>query len=250
MTSSDKDNTTNENESMQSRKSSLLSTSLVKLIVMFIMTWKIMHNLPDAAVSIVFCFLKRLLELFSRLFNCSRLKLVSDLLPQSLYMIRNFLGENRDDFENFIVCPKCSSCYKPEECVRTLANGQKKDDHCSFVEFPHHLQRARTKPCGASLFKATRSKHGELILKAKRVFCYRSVKKSLQEFLKRPRFAEKCEQHKKHPGHPNLLGDVYDGRVWENFKDGKGEPFFNAPNPFGCMLIGFSHTRILFTVLG
>ncbi|XP_068678691.1 uncharacterized protein [Montipora foliosa] len=236
MTSSDEDNAANENESVLSKKSSLLSTSLIKLVIIFIMTWKIMHNLPDAAVSTLFCFLKRLLELFSRLLHCSKLKLISDLLPKSLYMVRNFLGVNRDDFEKFIVCPKCSSCYKPEECVRTLVNGRKKGERCSFVEFPRHPQRAQRKPCGASLFKTTRSKHGELTLKAKRVFCYRSVKKTLQEFLKRPGFADKCEQYKKHPRDINLLGDVYDGRVWKNFKNGKGEPFFDAPNTFGCML--------------
>ena len=89
MTSSDEDNAANENESVLSKKSSLLSTSLIKLVIIF-MTWKIMHNLPDAAVSTLFCFLKRLLELFSRLLHCSKLKLISDLLPKSLYMVRNF----------------------------------------------------------------------------------------------------------------------------------------------------------------
>lgn len=159
----------------------------------------------------------------------------ADLLPHSLYMIRKYLGLNRDDFEKFIVCPKCSLCYKPEDCVRTLSNGKKKGERCSFVEFPQHPRRTQRKPCGASLFKAVRFKHGELILKA-RVFCYRSVKKTLQEFLKRPGFADKCEQYKKSPQDPNLLGDIYDGRVWKSFKNAEGEPFFDAPNTFRCML--------------
>jgi len=68
------------------------------------------------------------------------------------------------------------------------------------------------------------------------VFCCRSVKKTLEEFLKRPGFADKCEQHKKCPRDPNLLGDIYDGRVWKNFKNAEGEPFFDAPNTFRCML--------------
>ena len=120
--------------------------------------------------------------------------------------------------------------------VYELSNGRKKGERCSFVEFPHHPHRSQRRSCGAALFKAVRSKHGELILKAKRVFCYRSVKKTLQEFLKRPGFSEKCEQYKKCPRDPNFLGDIYDGRVWKNFKSAEGKPFFDAPNTFGCRL--------------
>ena len=68
------------------------------------------------------------------------------------------------------------------------------------------------------------------------MFCYRSVKKTLQEFLKRPGFADKCEEHKKYTRDSNLLGDVYDGRVWKNFRNAEGKPFFDTPNTFGCML--------------
>ena len=64
----------------------------------------------------------------------------------------------------------------------------------------------------------------------KRVFCYCSVKKTLQEFLKLPGFSEKCEQYKKRPQDPNFLGDIYDGRVWKNFKSAEGKLFFDAPN--------------------
>ena len=234
--SSDEDNESDEIECLQSKKSSVLGNAVVRLIIMFVMTWKIMHNLSDAAVSVLFSFLKQLLELVAGIVQCKTLKTIAELLPRSLYMIRKYLGVNRDDFEKFIVCPKCSSCYKPEDCVRTLSNGRKKGERCSFVEFPRHPRRTQRKPCGALLFKTIRSKHGELILKAKRVFCYRSVKKTLEEFLKRPGFADKCEQHKKCPRDPNLLGDIYDGRVWKNFKNAEGEPFFDAPNTFGCML--------------
>lgn len=225
-----------ESGTLQTNNPLVLSNTFIRLIIIFVMTWKIMHNLSDAAVNVLFCFLKRLLDLMARLIQSKALKQLSSLLPQSLYMIRKHLGINRDDFEKFVVCPKCSSCYKPEDCVRTLSNGRKKGERCSFVEFPHHPHRTQRKPCGAALFKTVRSKHGELILKAKRVFCYRSVKKTLQEFLKCPGFSEKCVQYKKCPRDPNFLGDIYDGRVWKNFKNAEGKPFFDAPNTFGCML--------------
>ena len=136
-------------------------------------------------------------SLFSILFLI--FKQISDLLPCSVYMIRKHLGVNHDDFEKFIVCPKCSSCYKPEDCVRILSNGRKKGEHCSFVKFPNHPRKTQRNPCGASLLKAVCSNHGELILKAKKVSCCRSVKKTLEEFLKRPGFAKKCEQYNRSP---------------------------------------------------
>ena len=47
MTSSDEDAAADENESTPSNKSSLLSTSVIKLIIIFIMTWKVIHNFPN-----------------------------------------------------------------------------------------------------------------------------------------------------------------------------------------------------------
>ena len=108
---------------MQSNNLSVLSNTSIRLIIIFVMTWKVMHNLSDAAVNVLFCFLKRLLDLMARMINCKALKQISNLLPQSLFMIRKYLGINRDDIEKFIVCSKCSSCNKCEDCVRTLSNG-------------------------------------------------------------------------------------------------------------------------------
>ena len=203
---------------MQSNNLSVLSNTSISLIIIFVMTWKVMHNLSDAAVNVLFCFLKRLLDLMAWMIHCKALKQISNLLPQSLYMIRKYLGINRDDIEKLIVCPKCSSCYKSEDCVRTLSNGWKKGERWSFVEFPHHPHRSQRRPSGAALFKAVHSKHGELILKAKRVFCYCSVKKTLQEFLKLPGFSEKYEQYKKRPQDPNFL-ETFMMEWWKSLEE-------------------------------
>lgn len=37
-------------------------------------------------------------------------------------MIRNYLGIKREDFQKYIVCPKCSAIYKPEDCGRKKGN--------------------------------------------------------------------------------------------------------------------------------
>ena len=192
---------------------SAISDAVVKLVILFLISWKTLHNLSDSALSILFAFLKRLIELLARISQSKVISDIASLLPNSLFMIRNYLGIKREDFQKYIVCAKCSAVYKPENCVRTMANGRKKGRRCSFVEFPNHPRRAQRKPCGASLFKAVRSKSGELILKAKRVFCYCPVKKTLEEFLKRPGFGEKCEEFKQSSQDPDLLSDIYDGRT-------------------------------------
>lgn len=225
-----------EGETTKTTRLSTISNSVVKLIIMFLMFWKTMHNISDSAISLLFAFSKKVIELLAKISQSKAIKDIANLLPNSLYMIRNYLGIKREDFQKYVVCPRCSAIYKPEDCVQTLANGRKKGKRCSFVEFPDHLRRTQRKPCGTSLFKAVRSKNGDLILKAKRVFCYRPVKKTLEEFLKRPGFGEKCEEFKKEPRDPELLGDIYDGRIWKNFKNAEGEPFFDSPNTFGCML--------------
>ncbi|PFX11902.1 hypothetical protein AWC38_SpisGene24223 [Stylophora pistillata] len=193
VTSTDDEDMTTENESLLGG-SSPISSAIVKLVIMFFISWKTLRNVSDSAISILFDFFKKLINLLATVSQSIIIKESAILFPHSLFRIRNCLGINRDDFEKFIVCHKCSSIYKPEECVRTLTNGRKKGERCKFVEFPNHRSRTQRKACGASLFKSVPSKNGDVILKAKRVFCYHSVKKTLPEFLKRPGFAEKCEE--------------------------------------------------------
>ena len=211
------------------------TTKTTGLSIMFLMFGKTMHRISDSAICILFAFFKKVIELLAKISQSKAIKNIANFLPNSLYMIRNYLGIKREGFQNTLSA-QTVQIYKPEDCVRTLANGRKRGKRCSFVEFPYHLRRTQQKPCGTSLFKAVRSKNGDLILKAKRVFCNRPVKKTLKEFLKRPGFGEKCEDFNKEPRDSELLGDIFDGRIWKNFKNAEGEPYFDARNTFGCML--------------
>ena len=90
MTSSENDS--DINECFQSKNSSALSNPVIRLIVLFLVTWKTICNLSDSAVGVLSYFLKQLLELLSVMVQCTALKRISDLLPGSLYMARNYLG--------------------------------------------------------------------------------------------------------------------------------------------------------------
>ena len=72
--SEDDDIITDESNTMQSNNLSVLSNTSISLIIIFVITWKVMHNLSDAAVNVPFCFLNRLLDLMVRMIHCKALK--------------------------------------------------------------------------------------------------------------------------------------------------------------------------------
>ena len=77
---------------------SAISDAVVKLVILFLISWKTLHNLSDSALSILFAFLKRLIELLARISQSKVISDIASLLPNSLFMIRNYLGIKREDF--------------------------------------------------------------------------------------------------------------------------------------------------------
>lgn len=41
-------------------------------------------------------------------------------LPHALYMVRKLLAVDRDGFQKYVVCPKCTKCYEYNDCVKVL----------------------------------------------------------------------------------------------------------------------------------
>ena len=55
--------------------------------------------------------------------------------------------------------------------------------------------------------------------------------------MKRPGLEEQCEKWKTRKIDDDLYADVYDGKVWKQFGNWKGnEPFLNLPRSFGLMM--------------
>ena len=73
----------------------------------------------------------------------------------------------------------------------------------------------------------------EVILTNKKVFyqlkvyCYNSVIGTLERFVRRKGFTEKCELLRKRSIANKEYGDVYDGQVWKDFLNIGGQPFLN-----------------------
>ena len=134
-----------------------------------------------------------------------------------------------DDFVQYVVCPTCHSIYSYEECIVSRANGTKESKLCKHRPFPNHPHCSRRKECGTTLLRTVKTQGG-IYLKPRNIYCYRSIKSYLLQFYNRPNFDTLCEEWRSRLSTTNVLGDVYDGRVWQEFQLIDGIPFLSAPN--------------------
>lgn len=140
-----------------------------------------------------------------------------DELPVSLIKAEKLLGIHDKGIINYVVCTKCHSIYKPEECIIKLHNGKVKSKLCNHIKYPNHPHNSKRQPCNTSLMKEISS----LQLRAIRSFPYCPLKVSLQHLVLQPRFLSSCEmwREREHIIPDNILGDVYDGLVWKSFRN-------------------------------
>ncbi|XP_070537876.1 uncharacterized protein [Ptychodera flava] len=182
-------------------------------------------------MAMLFMMLHKLLILLSIVLKSVKLEELASQFPHTFHGVRTFLGLERDNFQKFVMCPKCHTRYDYNEAFEVNSRGKKKSKTCTHITFPNHPHRKQRRPCGAFLMKTVRGKNGAEYLYPKRLFCYRSIKETLQELLKRPGFLQKCQEWKQRDIPDGILADVYDGRVWQEFM-----PKDRSDHAFAAML--------------
>ena len=121
-------------------------------------------------------------------------------------------------FTKYVVCRQCSKLYKYDDCVDKIGS-QTQSKRCMFIQFPHHNQLSRRIPCNSILLKSVEVASGKKFLYPFKLYCYRSLKSSLQQLFLRPKFFEQCEHWKnRSKSAPSLMEDVYDGAIWKEFQ--------------------------------
>ena len=89
------------------------------------------------------------------------------------------------------------------------------------------------------------SKHQGTYLYPRQLYCYCSVIDALQEKVCLPDFIEKCERWRNRVVNSGVYEDVYDRRMWTEFLNPAGIPFFYPTiSRFALMLIGFNLSNI------
>lgn len=69
-----------------------------------------------------------------------------------------------------------------------------------------------------------------------RVYCYKNVIQTLANIVRRPRFREKCEQWRHWNMSDAVMGDVNDGKIWQDFQYVSGQPFLAELHNFALMM--------------
>ena len=158
------------------------------------------------------------------------------VFPGTLYFFRKEIGLVNDMFVKYVVCP-CHKLYEFENCYHSVG-GRHVSRKCSFVKFPNHRQQWRRQACGASLLKEVSLKCGTKKLYRHRVYCYRSVVESLKDLVKRNDFTAHCElwRNREARSVSQVMGDVFNGRVWREFQNVSEVPFLASPRNYALML--------------
>ena len=108
--------------------------SLVYWILYFLLIWQSMCHVSDNGLTYLLQFIFQLFKAMNIYIPDEILTELIMVFPTSLYMLRQFLAMDRDDFTKFVVCPHCCKCYNYYECLNEV-NGQVVGKRCTNTLF-------------------------------------------------------------------------------------------------------------------
>ena len=207
-------------------------TSLLQWFVLFILLWQANCKISDNGLEWLLRFMFQFLHLLGVTCQCDYLVRFCSMFPTSLYVLRQLLKLDRDDFVKYVVCPKCSSLYDPGDCTQRIG-GRIVAKSCTHKAFK---KGKGSKECGTKLAQKVVLSDGKEHFYPYKVYCFNSVINQIEAMLKRPNFAEKCEQWRQRKVNDGFYSDVYDGQVWKDFLRYNGRDFLNAPRSLAFAL--------------
>ena len=145
-------------------------------------------HITERALKCLQLFLKYFIKIIGATFQSAALVAMCDELPVSLIKAEKLLGIHDKGIINYVVCKKCHSIYKPEECIIKLHNGKVKSKLCNHIKYPNP-HNSKRQPCNTSLMKEISS----LQLRAIRSLPYCPLKVSLQRLALQPGFLSSCK---------------------------------------------------------
>lgn len=79
--------------------------------------------------------------------------------------------------------------------------------------------------CLTPLLKTVKTAFGKRIFAPLKVFCYKSVIQSIEQFVQQPEILTLFNQWKNRSIPTGVMADVYDGAVWKSFLTVDGKQF-------------------------
>ncbi|XP_063077496.1 uncharacterized protein LOC134467584 [Engraulis encrasicolus] len=211
---------------------------MMKLLAFMLLTWQSTFKISDNAITSLLLCLKHFMFIIGNVLCADSLTAFANNIPKTLFTLRKWTGILRDNFLQYVVCPKCMSIYPHAETYETRRDGTKVCKTCDRKPFYNHPHKrsALGKKCGSALLRKVVSSSGKQYVNPIRSYCFNGVVRSLGGLVKRPGFAEKCEAWRKRKIPGGVLADIYDGQVWQDYQYVNGEAFLAVPNNFALML--------------
>ena len=121
--------------------------------------------------------------------------------------------------------PLCHSIYDYDACSLAGDGRTNEVKRCQHVAYPNHPHSYFRKQCKQPLMKICKSK-STTFLRPFKIYCHQNIIKSLRMLLGRPNFLQNCEQWRQREINTELLGDIYDGKVWKEVSGLYRQTFF------------------------
>ena len=179
-------------------------------IVYWILKYQERYRLSDMATNSLIKFIRYLL--------ISLDENTYSKFPTSLYMARKLFGIG-DQIIKYATCQTCCKLYS----IKDLPTD--KPYHCSFQNFPNHPMASFRALCSSVITKQVPTNQG-MVHRSALIFPIVNIKHQLQRLYNKEGFEESCRKWTARPNNDQELSDIYDGRIWKNFKDSSGDQLF------------------------
>lgn len=205
-----------------------LVSSIVRWLLYFILIWQGVCHVSDNGLAWLLRFLLQFFKAINVHVAADILTELIAIFPTSLFMVRQLLDLDRDNFTKYVVCPKCTTCYDYNQCVVNV-NGR------HVVK--RFYSRGKSQPCNAQLVNKVTLKNNVSKYYPIYYYCYTGIINSLEKLVQKNGFPEKCEEWRSRGhGDGDLLTDVYDAKLWKDFMKYENVDFLNTPRNYGLML--------------
>lgn len=207
------------------------SNFLTQFICTILILWQSIYFISDAAV-------ESLLKLFSTVFQflskySPRVETLVRVFPKNVYAMSKYIDSKKIQFIRYVVCKKCYKLYTLEDCVLNI-EGIKQSKLCNHISFPNHKLAYMRRPCNEPLLKDISETDSPNFVPYK-VYCYKTLKSSLEILVNRENFEDKCEMWRKRHTQDSMMQDVYDGNIWKDF-NGRKHDFLTQEGNYALML--------------
>lgn len=169
--------------------------ALMMWVISFFLQLQTKYYIPDASINLLVRFFCVFLSVTGRF--STFMKELADVFPTSLLALLSFI-KGKIPFTKFVVCRKCHTLYDFDSCHEKIGS-QMKSKSCATVSFPDHPHVSRRGPCNCPLLKSVEVRSGKMFLYPHKIFCYTSVKLSLERLFLRPSFYNHCQHWKTRP---------------------------------------------------